>query len=111
MITVVNSKNHIPTNHDIYIGRGSPLGNPFTHLPVNITKAKYQVATRSESISKYKSYIIEQLKNNLWAKGYFDKIVNMAKDGDVNLLCYCKPLDCHGDILKQLIEKEINNES
>jgi hypothetical protein len=32
MITVVNKYKHTPTENDVYIGRGSALGNPFTSI-------------------------------------------------------------------------------
>jgi len=44
--------------YDIYIGRGSKWGNPYTHL-LGSTKAEYRVATREESIEKYLEYIIQ----------------------------------------------------
>jgi len=31
----------------------------------------------------------------------------MAKTGDVNLVCFCKPKACHGDIIKKLIEEKL----
>jgi hypothetical protein len=49
MIKVVNKYSHIPTSNDIYIGRGSILGNPYTHLPIKNTKAFIQYKTREES--------------------------------------------------------------
>jgi len=45
-INVVNFKTHTPTENDIYIGRGSILGNPYTYLPLNETSAKFQAKTQ-----------------------------------------------------------------
>jgi hypothetical protein len=78
--TVVNIKKN--KNYDVYIGRGSPWGNPF----------KIGIYTREEVISKYKEYFYEKIKDL-----NFRKSVLYLK-GKV-LGCYCHPLPCHGDII------------
>lgn len=95
--TVVNVKKRLPLVDPpyVYIGRGSPWGNPFTHLPLAGTKAAYQVATREEAIEKYREWILKQpalLKRLGELKG---KVLG----------CYCKPQSCHGDVLVELIEE------
>jgi hypothetical protein len=75
----------------VYIGRPSIYGNPFT-----IGKD----GTREEVISKY----IQYLKNN---KSLVRKIVKDLKGKD--LVCYCHPLKCHGDILLKLANYELIN--
>lgn len=75
---------------DVYIGRHSKWGNPFT-----IGKDR----TREEVIEKYKKWILKQpqlLKDLKELKGK-------------TLGCWCKPKKCHGDILVGLIENEISN--
>lgn len=82
-------------DYDIYIGRPSKWGNPFTHLN-KTTKAKFKVSTREEAIKKYKEWILNQpelLKDLHELKG---KILG----------CWCKPKSCHGDILVELIERK-----
>lgn len=72
---------------DVYIGRGTPWGNPF---PIG----KGGVGdTREEVIHKYKEYFERELladpekkKALLSLRGY-------------RLACHCKPLACHGDII------------
>lgn len=105
MIKVVNKRTHKPTPNDIYIGRGSNLGNPFTHKPIGNTKAEYQCKTRDESIDMYGNWI--ENKVNICDKKVFDalrEIQMKSENGTVYLVCYCKPLKCHGDIVKAMIE-------
>ena len=72
-----------------YIGRGSPWGNP------------YSMTTHNE----------EDRKNVIHSFKYdFDRdILLKAKKGDVYKLagkrlgCFCKPFDCHGDILANFL--------
>lgn len=79
-------------NGSVYIGRPSKYGNPFSHL--NNTKADYKVATRDEAIRKYEEWILnnpellEQAKTELKGK---------------DLVCWCKPAACHGDVLLKLV--------
>ena len=107
MITVVNKYKHTPTNNDIYIGRGSALGNPFTSIQTGNTKAKFVCNTREESIENFREYIIQELESNQQIKNAFNDIYIMARNGDVNLVCFCKPKSCHGDIIKQIIEEKL----
>ena len=108
MIKVVNKKTHIPTEQDVYIGRGSVLGNKFTHITMKETKAEFIVGSRSEAIQKHKEYLTEQIKNK--EKDVCDelnRIWKLAKEGDVNLACYCFPKKCHGDFIKSIIEQKL----
>ena len=78
---------------DIYIGRPSIWGNPFSHKTG--TLAKFQVANAPEAVSKYREWLlcqpelIERVKRELKGKV---------------LGCWCKTqrnpnAPCHGDVL------------
>ena len=109
MIKVVNKYQHEVTEKDIYIGRGSPLGNPFVgSKDVEKTKGEVQCESRDEAILQFDKYLNdmvemkdEQICNEL------NRIWTMAKKGDVVLVCYCKPKNCHGDMIRNLIEGEL----
>ena len=103
MIRVVNKYKHTPTPYDIYIGRGSPLGNPYSHM--DNTKAIHKVATREEAVEKYAEWLERARMNNPLINKYLDKIAKMARDNEVCLVCYCKPQSCHGDVIKKLIDE------
>ena len=80
------------TKGTIYIGRGSPLGNPFP-----ITKE----LPRLEAIAKYKVYLIQRILSNN------DIILNALRSlkEDSRLLCFCTPAPCHGDVIKEVWEE------
>jgi len=112
MIKVVNKYKHEPTPNDVYIGRGSVLGNPFSHL-----KSSYDIIktnSKEEAIEKYKDYFHDKMtscgcKDKVF-KQTVRRLVVQAKLGeDINLVCFCKPKPCHGDVIKEYIENEINN--
>ncbi len=110
MITVVNKKTHIPTENDVYIGRGSVLGNPYTSIPdIKLTKASFKCETREESINKFYEYILEKITNkDTLVCAELNRIWKLVKNGVfVNLVCYCTPQLCHGNIIKKIIEDRL----
>ncbi|MDR3665439.1 MAG: DUF4326 domain-containing protein [Ignavibacteriaceae bacterium] len=103
-ITISNKHYAKVTDRDFQIGRGSPLGNPYTHLN-GPTLAKYKCNTRHEAVEQYKLWLTEQMLFNDKVAEAMNQIAKMAREPEgVNLVCYCKPAECHGDIIKQFIE-------
>jgi hypothetical protein len=88
-----------PNAKQRYIGRGSPWGNPFTHLPLSRTKAQFHVETEEESMIRYEAWLREKLTKD---PQLGQKLLEL--DGH-ELVCYCKPRPCHGDILIKIIEE------
>jgi Domain of unknown function (DUF4326) len=87
MCNVVHCKKE---KFDIYIGRPSKWGNPFSHLIG--TLAEFKVKDRNEAIECYEKWIYNQpglIKDLHELKG---KVLG----------CWCKPKSCHGDILWRL---------
>jgi len=87
--------------YDVYIGRPSKFGNPFSLLPG--TLAIHKVDSREEAIECYRNYIM----NTPW-------LLEAAKNelkGKI-LGCWCHPLSCHGDVLVEIVntESEENND-
>lgn len=72
-------------SYDVYIGRPSVLGNPFT-----IGKD----GTREDVIEKYRNWILTQPK--------LLKLLPALKGKTLG--CWCFPKPCHGDVLVELIE-------
>lgn len=81
---VVHCKHDI---YDIYIGRPSKWGNPF-----EIGRD----GTRYEVVEKYKEYIKTAFTEEEIIKELKGKILG----------CWCSPLDCHGDVLAEIANKE-----
>lgn len=68
--------------YDVYIGRPSKWGNPFSN------------GTREENIAKYERYIMTQ-----------PRLLNALHElRDKVLGCWCAPKACHGDVLVKLAE-------
>lgn len=88
--TVVNLRND---PYDVYIGRGSKWGNPFSHKPG--TTARFRVSSRAEAIRRYHEWIIDQP----------ELLAALPELVGKRLGCFCKPKACHGDILVELLWK------
>jgi len=110
MIKVIHSKDkeRYPYPERVYIGRGSPLGNPFTHLRAERTKAVFQCGSRFEAINRYRPYIAEKIASkDPDVCLSMNSIYRKALEGNVYLVCFCAPESCHGDVIKQLVEEKI----
>jgi len=110
MIKVKNKHKSKPDKNDIYIGRGSILGNPFTHFDLNKTKAEFHCNSREESIKNFENYLIDKInKNDPKICDELNRIYLLALKQDINLVCFCKPKSCHGDIIKKILDEKINH--
>lgn len=75
--------------YDVYIGRPGPWGNPFTSKKSSLAK---KVGSKQEAIKLYREWISlpEQAGQRQRARAELKGKV---------LGCWCKPSDCHGDVL------------
>ena len=106
MITVVNKYKHTPTKNDIYIGRGSILGNPFTSIKDRNTLAKFVCDSREESINSFELFLRKEIKNkNKEICKELNRLWKLNQTENINLVCFCKPKTCHGDIIKKIIDE------
>lgn len=79
-----------------YIGRGSPLGNPFvmtSEADRNAVCDKYQVWFEDKHNQKDPAVLRE-----------LDVLLLKALSGDLVLGCFCAPKRCHGDTIKRYLE-------
>ena len=81
--TVVNIRTGEP--YDVYIGRGSPWGNPYRIGPYG---------SRADVITLYRVYLSKQPA----------LLARLPELRGKRLGCYCAPLPCHGDILAALAD-------
>ena len=94
MINVVNKKNYIGSGE--YIGRGSPLGNPFKMMGES---------EREVVIKRYKQWLWEQINKETEQKKEIMRLARKyKKEGVLVLICYCAPKSCHGSVIKAAIE-------
>lgn len=83
MPRVYNKRGFVPKGA-VYVGRPSPWGNPF-----KIGRD----GTREEVIARYRDYILGR-----------PQLLEQLRGRD--LVCWCAPLPCHGDVLIELANRE-----
>ncbi len=84
-----------------YIGRPSPLGNPFKIG---------ECGSRERVIETYRTWLGIALRNRA---GYpetndeFDRLsLKLFDEQHLTLLCWCSPLPCHGDVIADFLENK-----
>jgi hypothetical protein len=101
MTTTVIHIKHTPARWNtnpqyVYIGRA----NPWRGLPQSKWANPYHIGkdgTREEVIEKYTQHIHDT--------GLATQVEELH---DKILVCFCKPLACHGDVLIKLLEEKDN---
>lgn len=90
----------------VYIGRGSPLGNPWTCKESHHPQARFKAMSRTDAISKFKTYFENALLDcDPTVCEEFKKIqCRYFRGENIFLECFCAPKRCHGDIIKSKIE-------
>ena len=84
---VYNLKFSVPTDI-VSIDRSTKWGNPF-----RIGQSyRGKILTRKEAISSHKNWL-------LYSDGGLNLLLNIWELKNKNLGGWCKPLDCHGDLL------------
>lgn len=82
MARVLN-KHALAGRSGVYIGRGSDWGNPFRIGPDG---DRAQVVARHEA----------------WLAGQHELLRRLSELRDKDVVCYCAPAACHGDLLVRL---------
>ena len=86
---VLNLKNYKEQgSNDTYIGRGSQASNPFAMSDFR--------NDRNLVVSLHREYFLSQLANSTDVAKFIWSIPI-----DNNVLCYCNPLACHGDVIAE----------
>jgi len=79
--------------YDVYVGRPSKWGNPYSHLEG--TLAKFKVRSRKEAIEKYREWILKGDGKHL--------LLEIEELRDKTLGCWCHPKSCHAQVLIDIL--------
>lgn len=94
MKNIVHNKKEV---YDVYIGRPSKWGNPFSHKEANNVE---MVGSRDESISKYQEWLFKQPELLRSVHELRGKVLG----------CWCAPKSCHGEVLRRLAHNMVIKE-
>jgi hypothetical protein len=98
MIEICNLRNEKPQHrYDIKVDRSSVLGNPF-----NMTS----VANRDQVCNRYYDWFYQQIKeDNIPFDEELNRLMSLyIKYKKLRLFCWCAPLRCHSETIKEWIE-------
>lgn len=88
---------------EIYVGRPSMFGNPYSHL--NGTLAEFKVKNREIAIKNYEIYYLPKIRDEL------HKIKEQYKNTTICFNCFCVPKKCHAiSLIKEIKNLDINND-
>lgn len=84
----------------IYIGRPSPLGNPFP-----MTKESQRQGVCGQYEIWFQQQVVDEVPEVMQE---LENILNKAIEyGLVRLKCFCAPRACHGDTIKAYLIKQL----
>lgn len=77
------------------------LANPFKVEP-------HGPHSREESLARYGRWLgVKIASKDRAVCAALNEVWRAAKRGDVELECFCKPLACHADIVKRVVEHKV----
>ena len=85
---------HISQPHDVYCGRPSIYGNPWSYK--DGTLAKFKVDTKKEAIENFKKYLETDKE--------FQKEVEKLRGK--TLACWCKDNNCHVQVMVDWLNRD-----
>lgn len=87
-----------------YVGRGTPLGNQWSHL--DNTPVEFKCKTRHEAIKQYRVWLRQMigLKNSTVINELL-RLWKLGQQNPINLQCSCKPAACHADVIVEVLNQ------
>lgn len=97
-IIVTNVRKIKPEGYTtVYIGRPSPLGNPY-HMKCEADRAHV-----CEMFARHLYDMRNNSASSLWV-AFIDLYFRAAKGEKLALQCFCAPKQCHGDAIKIMLD-------
>lgn len=83
----------------IYVGRPNPLGNPFVIG---------RDGEREDVIAKYSEWlnVLLQDPDSIQSRE-IGRLTQLARKQDITLVCWCCPLACHAEVIRDAINERI----
>ena len=90
--------NLLKEKYDVYIGRSSDLGVSYRDGYFGNPFRMKEESDRQKVINKYRLFFEDRIKRDPEFKSRIEDLK------DKTLGCFCKPLNCHGDVIKEYLE-------
>ena len=84
-----------PLPGQAYVGRPSPLGNPFQ---------LGRDGSRAEVIARYRLWLWARMHDPVSTQSReLEQLLERAQAGQLELLCWCAPLPCHAEVIRSAL--------
>lgn len=91
---------HTYDGNGIYVGRPSPLGNPY--------KVSSKLS-REKVIDMYRDWLLMRLEGeNPTSKAFISLLNFYEEEGELDLICSCSPLKCHAEVIREFLLEVIH---
>lgn len=97
------------SKHDVYVGRPSIWGNPWSHK--GGTKADFVVDTRDEAVDNYERWLKGEAFQNVHKARRAAILRRLPELKGKTLGCWCWPRRCHGDVLLKMANEDQASDS
>lgn len=102
MIHVLNRHKDLARSGAIYVGRGTPFGNPFKPG----TRGTPNLAVAVAQFKLHLERVMSSGPDDHELKAAMVDLLARYRDGEeIQLVCSCKPLACHADVIVEWIEE------
>ena len=94
-------------NKKAYRGKGIYVGREMPGIPGSVLGNPFQIGrdgTREEVVEKYRRWLWEQIKLGNDVHVELKRIADLARRGDVSLVCWCAPNLCHATVIERSVE-------
>jgi hypothetical protein len=98
------------SNKKFYDGEGIYIGREMPGVKASILGNPYDYESKIYSIRLFELWLFKKLLNpNSLASIEIDRLITIYKETkNLNLICWCSPLPCHGEIIANLIRISVN---
>ena len=90
MARVIHWQDKTGDSREVYIGRPTEYGNPFV---------LGRDGEREEVLEKFRTYFNRRLQRDPSFWWLVQKLIGRT------LVCHCKPLACHGDVIAEYLQR------
>ena len=84
----------LPGTARVYVGRPSILGNPF---------AMHRESERAQVVRQYRGWLRQHYSEQGPERAELERLLQLAQDGPLELVCYCAPRACHADVIAEAL--------
>jgi hypothetical protein len=88
----------------VYVGRGTPLGNPATHEARWLKPGMVLAESREAAVEWFRRDLWQKMQDDTAELRELTRLAAIAREKKLVLQCSCAPLRCHAEVVKRAVE-------